>query len=334
MTTSSSRTHAFTEGLWESGPFTFESGDTLDRLRIGYSVHGQMNAARDNVVLLMPGSSHDRRGMHGHIGPDRAFDTERYCVVSTDALGLGLASKPSDGLQGRFPRYGIRDLVRAQRDLVRVGLGLGDVPLAAVGGTSMGAFQSLEWIVNDPDSARAAVLMVPADRSGQVIRSAMQRMLDILALDPNWDEGRCMQPTTEGLKLVGRHYHAWAVTDAYIESRGAAFEDEARATGDRYATMGAWDVIRRYQCSSAHDVAAPFGGDLKAALARVTARVLLLPCVQDRLLGIEHARVLAAGLPHVQNAEIDSPLGHMAWRPQPGSAETDFLIRTVRTFLG
>ncbi|MCX7203039.1 MAG: hypothetical protein NTV17_12450, partial [Burkholderiales bacterium] len=76
----------FTEGLWEGGPFTFESGDTLERLRIGYSVHGQMNAARDNVVLLMPGSSHDRRGMHGHIGPDRAFDTERYCVVSTDAL--------------------------------------------------------------------------------------------------------------------------------------------------------------------------------------------------------------------------------------------------------
>jgi hypothetical protein len=51
-------------------------------------------------------------------------------------------------------------------------------------------------------------------------------------------------------------------------------------------------------------------------------------------LGIEHARVLAAGLPHVQNAEIDSPLGHMAWRPQPGSAETEFLIRTVRAFLG
>jgi len=324
----------YTEGIWESGPFTFESGETLERLRIGYSVHGQMNAARDNVVLLMPGSSHDRRGMFGHIGPDRAFDTRRFCVVSSDALGLGLSSKPSDGLQGQFPRYGIRDLVRAQRAMVREGLGLGDTPLAAVGGTSMGAFQTLEWIVNFPGSANAAVLMVPADRAGQVIRSAMQRMLDILALDPNWDGGRCMQPPTEGLRLVGRHYHAWAVTDAYIESRGAAFEDEARGTGDRYATMGAWDVIRRYQCSSAHDVSAPFDGDLQAALSHVTARVLLLPCVQDRLLGIEHSRVLAAGLNRVENAEIDSHLGHMAWRPQPGSAETEFLIRTVRAFLG
>jgi len=91
--------------------------------------------------------------------------------------------------------------------------------------------------------------------------------------------------------------------------------------------------VRRYQASSAHDVSAPFGGDLQAALARVRAQVLVLPCTQDRLLGIESARQIAQGIRSAELAEIDSPTGHLAYRPIPGAPASDFITQRVRAFL-
>jgi homoserine acetyltransferase len=63
----------------------------------------------------MRGSSHDRTDILGHVGPGAAFDPERFCIVTTDALGLGLSVKPTGGLQGGCARYTVRDLVRLQR---------------------------------------------------------------------------------------------------------------------------------------------------------------------------------------------------------------------------
>ncbi len=324
---------AMRNGLFEIPDFRFESGESIDRLRLGYSIHGQMNARRDNVILVMPGTSHDRHGVLGHVGVDRAFDTDRFCVVCSDSIGGGASSGPADGLRGAFPRYSIRDMVHAQHRMVREGLGLGDTPLHAVAGVSMGAFQSLEWVIHHPESVRKAVLIVPAWRSGQVIRNATRRMIDFIELDARWQAGAYTEQPVQGLGAAGRHYFAWTVTDAYLEAIGEAAEDEAGIIGERFAQWDAWSIVRRYQASGAHDVSAPFGGDLQAALARVRAQVLVLPCTQDRLLGIESARQIAQGIASAELAEIDSPTGHLAYRPIPGAAASDFITQRVRAFL-
>ena len=321
------------DDLFEIPDFRFESGESIDRLRIGYTVHGQMNARRDNVILVMPGTSHDRNGVLGHVGPGRAFDTDRFCVVCSDSIGGGRSSQPADGLRGAFPRYSIRDMVHAQHRLVSEGLGLGDTPLLAVAGVSMGAFQSLEWVIHYPESVRKAVLIVPAWRSGQVIRNATRRMIDFIELDARWQDGAYIEQPVKGLGAAGRHYFAWTVTDAYLEAIGEAAEDEAQIIGERFAQWDAWSIVRRYQASSAHDVSAPFGGDLQAALARVRAQVLVLPCTQDRLLGIDSARQIAQGIRAAELAEIDSPTGHLAYRPIPGAPASDFITQRVRAFL-
>lgn len=321
------------EGVFELGPFRFESGETLDRLRIGYLMLGRMNAARDNVVLILPGTSNLRHSPLDYVGPGLAFDTDRFCVVSTDSIGGGTSSQPADGLRGRFPRYGIRDMVHAQRELVRRGLGLGDTPLAAVAGASMGAFQCLEWAIHHPRSVRSAVLLVPATRAGQVIRQTTKRMAEMIRLDPRWREGDYVEPPLDGLRLAGRHYFSWTVSDEYLEATGPAVEAQAQAVGERFAQWDAWSLLRRYECSTAHDVGLPFDGDIEAALARVRARLLVLPCRQDRLLGLEEGRRIAAGVAGARLVEIDSPLGHMAWRPVPGSPATTLVTRAVRDFL-
>jgi homoserine O-acetyltransferase len=315
--------------------FEFESGERMAELHIGYAVYGKLNAARDNLLLVLPGTGNIRFSSLDHIGPGRAYDTDRYCVVCTDAIGGGTSSRPSQGLRGAFPRYGIRDMVRAQADLVRVGLGLGDTPVAVLAGASMGAFQTLEWLIQFPASVRQALLLVPAIDGGPLFRMTTAQMLALIRLDKNWQDGQYTVPPLDGLRAAGRHYLPWTVSDAYIEQQDpAVLEQEIEASGNWFAQWDAWDITRRYEASTRHDIAQPFRGDAAAALARVQADVLVLPCRQDRLLGVEGGRQIAAGIARATCFEIDSTKGHLAWRAVPGSPQTTFATACIRRFLG
>ena len=102
--------------------FAFESGKTLDNMRVAYDTYGELNAARDNAILVTHGASGGRNGYKVFIGPGKAFDTNKYFVVTVDAIGGGGSSKPADGLDAAFPDYTIRDMVRAQNQLLTEGL--------------------------------------------------------------------------------------------------------------------------------------------------------------------------------------------------------------------
>ena len=204
---------AGTEGVHTIEGFRFESGELIDALRVGYVAYGRLAPARDNLLLLMPGTGNVRYSALGHVGPGRAYDTDRYCVVCTDAIGGGASSQPADGLRERFPRYTIRDMVRAQQQLVRDGLGLGSTPAAVIAGASMGAFQALEWVVGAPGTARKAVLLVPGWRGGHVLALATARMIEMIELDARWNGGAYDAPPLDGLRAAGRHYFPWTVTD-------------------------------------------------------------------------------------------------------------------------
>jgi homoserine acetyltransferase len=60
----------------------------------------------------------------------------------------------------------------------------------------------------------------------------------------------------------------------------------------------------------------------------------VLPCSQDRLLGVEGAKDLAQGIQHATYREVDSNWGHLAWRPVVGSTQTNAVTKYVREFLG
>ena len=333
MTSDSTRPPAH-EGLFTLKNFTFESGQSLDELHIGYVRYGELNARSDNLLLVLPGTGNVRHSVLEHIGPGRAYDTDHYCVISTDAIGGGTSSKPADGLGAAFPDYTIRDMVHAQVQLVQHGLELGDRPIAVLAGASMGAFQALEWLIHYPDMVQSAVLLVPDWRASPIFKLATQRMLDIVQLDPDWNDGFYLTPPSKGLTLAGKHYFAWTVTDQYIsETDFSMIEQEAQAAGNGFAGWDAWSLLKRYQASSRHDVSAPFSNDLQPALDRVIARVLVLPCTQDRLLSLTGAQEIAEGISDAVYASVDSTKGHLAWRALPGSPQTKSITWTIRDFL-
>jgi homoserine O-acetyltransferase/O-succinyltransferase len=312
--------------------FEFENGSVLPELRVAYETHGKLNAGRDNAILLVHGTSGDRHAYDAMIGPGKTFDTDINFVITVDAIGGGDSSSPKDGLGQDFPRYTIRDMMTAQHALVTRALEL--TTLRAVGGSSMGSFVSLEWGIHHPEMVRSLILVAPSPKAEANFQLTVDLMTSVIALDPEWQGGRYTHNPVEGLRLAAMLYYPWVVSAPYLDrlpetQLAKELEESARSFGD-------WDansLVFRYAASRAHDVSAPFGGDMGAALAQVTAPTLILPSASDRLLGLDGARRIRDGVKQATYAEIPSGLGHRAARPNPGTPETAFVDGHIRAFL-
>src|SRR5262249_639716 len=145
-----------------------DNGATLSPVEVAYETYGALNEAKSNAMLVLRAFSGDahaagvssENGKPGWwdnmIGPGKAFDTNKYFVLSSNILGgcrgsTGPSSiNPATGCPYAmtFPVITIRDMVRLQKMLVDH---LGITRLLAVTGGSMGGMQALEWAVSYPD---------------------------------------------------------------------------------------------------------------------------------------------------------------------------------------
>src|ERR1700687_5597022 len=174
-------------------PLALDCGRELHPIRMAYENYGTLSPARDNVILVChalsgdahaagftttPASESTRDGFRaderdagssrglgwwdGMIGPGKAFDTDRFFVVSSNLLGgcrgtTGPSStNPSTGRPygSDFPVITVGDMVRAERALLNE---LGIARLAAVAGGSLGGMQALEWAVQYGDHVDAII---------------------------------------------------------------------------------------------------------------------------------------------------------------------------------
>jgi homoserine O-acetyltransferase/O-succinyltransferase len=312
--------------------FQFENGSVLPELRVAYETKGKLNAGRDNAILLVHGTSGDRHAFDPIIGPGKTFDTDKNFVITVDAIGGGDSSSPKDGLGQDFPRYTIRDMVTAQHALVTRGLEL--ATLRAAGGVAMGSFVSLEWGIHHPEMVRSLLLLIPSPKVETNFQLVIDLMTSVIALDPEWEGGRYTHNPVEGLRLAGTVYYPWVVSAAYLDRLPA--KRLAKELEENARSFGNWDansLVLRYAASRAHDISAPFGGNMTMALSQITAPTLVLASVSDRLFGLDGARRIRDGIKQATYAEIPTDLGHRAARPALGTPEGDFIDRQVRAFL-
>lgn len=318
--------------LFSLADFAFEDGSVLPDMHIAYDTQGTLSPARDNAILLLPGAINDRHVFDPVIGPDKTFDTNRFFIVTADPLGGGESTSPGDGMGQDFPRYTIRDMMEAAQALVTKGLGI--TRLRAVVGMSMGSFVALEWGIHHPDSAGGLVLMAPSPQSDAAFRLTLDMASATIALDPEWQGGRYTHNPVEGLRHAGMQFYPWVVSTAHLDGlTPEALAQELEAAAGAFAAWDANALVLRQAAYRAHDVAAPFDGDLAKALAAVTMPVLLLANPGDRLVDIAGARALRDGVKQAVYAEIPGDLGHRSVRALPGSPAGDFIDRRIRAFL-
>ena len=170
----------YAEAVKLDQPLALELGGQLAEVTVAYETYGQLNAARDNAVLVchaLSGDSHvarhDEEDDPGWwdivVGSGKAIDTDRCFVICPNLLGscrgtTGPGSlNPATGKPyGRnFPTITVGDMVEVQRRLLDK-LGIGQL-LAIVGG-SVGGHQALTWAIRHPDRVRSVVALATSAR--------------------------------------------------------------------------------------------------------------------------------------------------------------------------
>lgn len=115
--------------VFEESNFLLQKGAVLPTARLAYKTLGDLNAARDNAVLVptwYTGTHDDTETFM--IGETRALDPRRYFIIMPNLLANGVSSSPSNTPapfeHGRFPHVTIYDNVRLQHLLLTRQLGM------------------------------------------------------------------------------------------------------------------------------------------------------------------------------------------------------------------
>jgi homoserine O-acetyltransferase/O-succinyltransferase len=186
------------EGSFVIRDFEFRSGERLPELRQHYWTFGRpqrdAQGVTRNAVLIMHGTSGSgesliRPEFSGELfSPGGLLDANRYFIVLPDGIGHGRSSKLSDGLRGKFPRYGYLDMVEAQYRLLSEGLGVNHLRL--VMGTSMGAMHTWLWGERYPTfmDALMPLASLPTQIAGRN-RIWRRIVIDAIRNDANWQGG-------------------------------------------------------------------------------------------------------------------------------------------------
>jgi homoserine O-acetyltransferase len=131
------------------GSFRFESGETIDDLKVSYVTYGKLNTARTNAILSLQHFGGDHHDNDFLTGSGKALDPEKYFIIATDFLGNALprhdltTGPTNSGLKMHFPRITARDWVNADHKLVKEYMGIEH--LAAVIGYSIGGQNALQF---------------------------------------------------------------------------------------------------------------------------------------------------------------------------------------------
>ncbi|SDG62051.1 homoserine O-acetyltransferase [Pseudomonas abietaniphila] len=288
------------EGDWVAPEFTFHDGKKLNDLKLHYVTLG--NPQNPAILYLhgtyRPGSDVLSKDFGGELfGPGQPLDASKYYIISTDGIGMGQSTKPSDGLRAAFAQYNYEDMVQAQYRLVTEGLGVKHLRLVI--GNSMGGMQTWMWGENWPQMMDALVPMASQPTEMSSRNWMMRRLLvESIKQDPAWNNGNyTAQPPS--LRLANAMFST-ATSGGTLAYQASA---PTRALADKRVderlnapqTADANDFIYQWQ-SSADFNAAP-------GLSKIQAPVLAINAADDERNPPETG-TLQTSLKQIKNARL------------------------------
>jgi homoserine O-acetyltransferase len=317
-------------------PLVLKSGASLPSFELVFETYGELNAARNNAVLVCHAlsGSHHVAGTYGDdpktagwwdnlVGPGKPLDTDKFFVVGVNNLGGCYGSTgplSTNPLTGRrygadFPLVTVEDWVAAQ---ARLADHLGVGAWAAVIGGSLGGMQALEWSLQFPERIRHALVIASAPKlSAQNIAFNEVARQAILS-DPDFHQGHYVERgvvPVAGLRLARMIGHITYLSDDQMGEKfgrqlrhgerrfnyDVEFEVESylRYQGDKFA--GYFDANTYLMMTKALDYFDPaydFDGDLDAALARAQASFFVAGFSTDWRFSPARSREIVSALLH------------------------------------
>jgi len=306
--------------------------------------------ASHHVAGVYAGQDRSEGWWDNMIGPGKPLDTNQFFVIGVNNLGSCFGStgpmhvNPDTGLVygAHFPVVTVEDWVNAQARLLDA---LGIRTLAAVMGGSLGGMQTLSWALQYPERVCHAVVIASAPNLtaeniafNEVARRAIQT-------DPDFHGGDFYQHGTvpkRGLRIARMIGHITYLSDDVMNAKfgrkliavtqseaarnffystlEAEFQIESylRYQGDKFAEyFDANTYLLITRALGYFDPARAYSGNLSQALARASAKFLLVSFTTDwRFAPARSREILKALLDNkrdVTYAEINAPHGHDAF---------------------
>jgi homoserine O-acetyltransferase len=344
-----------------------EGGERLGPVTLAYETYGKLDSERSNAILVAHALSGDAHAAGFHegekgpgwwdsmIGPGKAFDTDKYFVISSNVVGGCRGSTGPSSPNPRtgrpygsdFPLVSIKDMVDAQCHLLSH---LGIERLLSVAGGSMGGMQVLQWMVSHPEKIRSAIpISTTLKHTPQQIAFNEVGRQAIMA-DPNWRGGNYYEdsPPARGLAVARMVGHITYMSEAsmaekfgrrlkeskrpvkfspdfevegYLENRGESFVKRFDANSYLYITK----AMDYFDAAGAKSLLETFKG--------LRAKVLVIAFKSDWLYPAHQSQEIVrackwAGVDSTY-CEVHSTYGHDAFLLETG--EETRLIKHVLT---
>jgi homoserine O-acetyltransferase len=198
--------------------FTFESGKEISELILAYECYGELNEAKDNVILIhhaLSGSSHvtshKKNRSNGWwddmVGPGNPIDTDSYFVICINNLGgcygstgpTTLNPDTNRAYQTDFPIYTFKDIAESQKILLDC---LGFTRIKSVIGSSVGAMVTLQMVIMYPDLFESSIMISSTSRA--YASNIANRLIQsrIIKTDPEWKDGYYVKNPIDGLRTA------------------------------------------------------------------------------------------------------------------------------------
>ena len=348
-------------GVVETKYFTIEknlkleSGEEFGPISVAYETYGRLNGKKNNAILVLHALTGDAHaaGYHSEtdrkpgwwndmIGPGKAFDTDKYYVISSNMLGGCMGTTGPSSINPKtgkaygtdFPVITIEDTIKVQKELVDY---LGVKKLLCVAGGSMGGMQAMLWATEYPEMVESTILIATTSKltAQGIAFNAVGR--NAIISDPNWQNGFYYdkeEKPDRGLSIArmvghitylceeamhkkfGRKLQNKTTPDfsmdidfqveSYLQHQGEVFVDRFDANSYLYITKAVdyFDLGKKY-------------GSLEEAFKRTNAKFLIMSFTSDWLFPTAQSKEMANALvkagKDVSFCEIVSPCGHDAF---------------------
>jgi homoserine O-acetyltransferase/O-succinyltransferase len=249
-----------------NGDYVLENGQVLPHAQLRYQTYGTLNEqTRDNVVVVchaLTGNASLHTWWGDLLGPNRAFDTNKYFIVccnilgscygSTCPLSINPVTMQPYGID--FPDVSVKDTVRIQLLMLQNHLKVNSIK-CVIGG-SFGGMQAVEFAVQagsqradsftDANGNPFLRSFIPIacgaqHTAWQIAISEVQRQA--IYKDPNWKAGNHLM-ARDGLEIARQlGMISYRTPKGYVEKFGRSKQQNNKdSSPPEYGSNAAWAV--------------------------------------------------------------------------------------------
>jgi homoserine O-acetyltransferase len=248
-----------------------------------------------------------------------------------------------------FPIVTVRDWVRSQEQLAQV---LGVDQWAAVVGGSLGGMQALQWAIDFPGKVRHAIIIAAAPKLSAQNIAFNEVARQAIFSDPDFHDGYYYDYATtprRGLMLARMLGHITYLSDDSMRAKFGRELREGKITFgfdtefqvESYLRYQGRAFVERFDANTYllmtkaldyFDPAADYGHDLKAAVAGIQARCLVISFTSDWRFAPSRSREIVKAMVEaridVGYVEVEEYYGHDAFlKPIP------FYLESLRAYI-